>query len=46
VRLTLGGQELYVQARRLLAEEIGLSRGVESSEADDWITDQLSHTAR
>ena len=45
-RLSPSEHQLYLKARRLLADEIGLARGVESSEADDWITNQLSHTAR
>ena len=43
-RLSPSEQQLYLKARQLLADEIGLVRGIQSSEADDWITDQLSHT--
>jgi RNA polymerase-interacting CarD/CdnL/TRCF family regulator len=46
MRLSPSEHQLYLKARRLLADEIGLARGVESSEADDWITSQLLHTAR
>ncbi len=45
MRLSPSEQQLSRQARRLLADEIGLARGVAPSEADDWITSQLSHTA-
>jgi RNA polymerase-interacting CarD/CdnL/TRCF family regulator len=34
-------RELYLQARRLLAAEIGLSRGIDESQADAWIGVQL-----
>ena len=44
VRLSPSEQQLYLKARQLLADEIGLVRGIESSEADDWIADQLSQT--
>jgi RNA polymerase-interacting CarD/CdnL/TRCF family regulator len=46
VRLSPSEQQLYLKARRLLADEIGLARGVEPSDADNWITNQLTHTAR
>jgi RNA polymerase-interacting CarD/CdnL/TRCF family regulator len=44
MRLSPSEQQLYLKARQLLADEIGIVRGIESSEADDWISDQLSHT--
>jgi RNA polymerase-interacting CarD/CdnL/TRCF family regulator len=44
-RLSPSERQLYLKARRLLADEIGLARGVESSEADEWIADQLGQTA-
>jgi RNA polymerase-interacting CarD/CdnL/TRCF family regulator len=34
-------RELYVRARRLLAEEVGAVRGIALSAADDWITEQI-----
>jgi RNA polymerase-interacting CarD/CdnL/TRCF family regulator len=39
--LSLAERQLYVAARKLLAEEIGASRGVDSPSADAWIGDQL-----
>jgi RNA polymerase-interacting CarD/CdnL/TRCF family regulator len=42
-RFSVTERQLYQKARRLLAEEIGTVRGVESSEADLWIDDQLCH---
>jgi CarD family transcriptional regulator len=42
VRLSLSERQLYLQARRLLADEIGASRGVEAAEADAWIDRQLA----
>jgi RNA polymerase-interacting CarD/CdnL/TRCF family regulator len=45
MRLSPSERQLYLKARRRLADEIGLACGVEPSEADDWITNQLSHTA-
>ena len=44
-RLSPSEHQLYLQARQLLASEIGLARGVELSEADDWITEQLARIA-
>ncbi len=41
-RLSLTERQLYVKARQLLADEIGASRGVDPSEADAWIGDQLA----
>jgi RNA polymerase-interacting CarD/CdnL/TRCF family regulator len=34
-------RELYVRARRLLAEEVGAVRGIDLPTADEWITEQL-----
>ena len=34
-------RELYIRARRLLAEEVGAARGIDPLEADDWITAQI-----
>jgi RNA polymerase-interacting CarD/CdnL/TRCF family regulator len=39
--LSLTERQLYVTARKLLADEIGASRGVDSPSADAWIGDQL-----
>jgi RNA polymerase-interacting CarD/CdnL/TRCF family regulator len=36
-------QELYLKARRLLAEEISVSRGIDQLDADEWITEQIEH---
>ena len=41
-RLSLTEQQLYLKARKLLAGEIGASRGVDASAADAWIGDQLA----
>jgi len=41
-RLSLTERQLYLKARRLLADEIGASRGVDPSAADAWIGDQLT----
>ena len=35
---------LYVQARRLLAEEVGAVRGIDLPTADKWITEQIDAT--
>lgn len=40
-RLSLGERELYLRARRLLADEIGHARGIDPAQAEDWITSQL-----
>jgi RNA polymerase-interacting CarD/CdnL/TRCF family regulator len=45
-RLSVSERELYLKARRLLADEIGLVRGVDSSEAEEWIASQLAHAVR
>lgn len=42
-RLSVSERELYLRARRLLADEIGHIRGIESAEAENWIADQLAH---
>jgi RNA polymerase-interacting CarD/CdnL/TRCF family regulator len=42
-RLSVSERELYLKARRLLAEEIGHARGVDTAEAEDWIAAQLDH---
>jgi RNA polymerase-interacting CarD/CdnL/TRCF family regulator len=34
-------RELYLRARRLLAEEVGAVRGIDLPTADDWITEQI-----
>jgi RNA polymerase-interacting CarD/CdnL/TRCF family regulator len=41
-RLSLTERELYLKARKLLADEVGASRGVDASAADAWIGDQLA----
>jgi RNA polymerase-interacting CarD/CdnL/TRCF family regulator len=41
-RLSLTERQLYLKARRLLADEIGASRGVDAPTADAWIGDQLA----
>jgi RNA polymerase-interacting CarD/CdnL/TRCF family regulator len=41
-RLSPTERELYVKARKLLADEIGASRDVDPSAADEWIGDQLA----
>jgi RNA polymerase-interacting CarD/CdnL/TRCF family regulator len=40
--LSLTERQLYLQARKLLAGEIGASRGVDPSAADAWIGDRLA----
>jgi RNA polymerase-interacting CarD/CdnL/TRCF family regulator len=42
IRLSLSERNLYLKARQLLAEEIGLARGIDFTEADDWIGAQLT----
>jgi RNA polymerase-interacting CarD/CdnL/TRCF family regulator len=44
-RLSLSERQLYVTARKLLADEIGASRGVDSQSADEWIGDRLAQIA-
>jgi CarD family transcriptional regulator, regulator of rRNA transcription len=41
-KLSASEQNLYVQARQLLAQEIGLARGLEQVEADAWIEEQVA----
>jgi CarD family transcriptional regulator len=41
-KLSASEQNLYVQARQLLAQEIGSARGLEQIEADAWIDEQLA----
>ena len=45
-RLSVSERELYLKAHRLLADEISLARGIHTSQAEDWIADQLTHAAR
>ena len=40
--LSLTERQLYLKARKLLADEIGASRGVDPPAADAWIGDQLA----
>jgi CarD family transcriptional regulator, regulator of rRNA transcription len=42
-RLSVGEREMYLKARRLLADEIGHARGIDPAQAEDWITSQLEH---
>jgi RNA polymerase-interacting CarD/CdnL/TRCF family regulator len=42
-RLSAYERELYLEARQLLAAELGLSRGVDQAAAEAWIDDQLTH---
>ena len=44
-RLSVGERELYLKARRLLANEIGHARGIDPAQADDWIATQLEHAS-
>jgi CarD family transcriptional regulator len=41
-RLSGSERQLYLNARRLLVDEIGAARGIDADEADAWITDQLA----
>jgi RNA polymerase-interacting CarD/CdnL/TRCF family regulator len=43
-RLSLTERQFYLKARKLLADEIGASRGVDPSAADAWIGDQLARS--
>jgi CarD family transcriptional regulator len=45
-QLSPGERELFVKARQLLSNEIALARGVEPSEANAWIDEQLTRTGR
>jgi CarD family transcriptional regulator len=40
-QLSPSERDLYLQARRLLASEIGLARGLDPDAADAWIEEQL-----
>ena len=42
-RLSTNERELYLKARRFLADEIGHARGIDPAQAEDWITNQLQH---
>jgi len=44
-QLSPGERDLYVQARRLLSEEIHVVRGGEEGDADAWIEAQLGPTS-
>jgi RNA polymerase-interacting CarD/CdnL/TRCF family regulator len=44
-RLSFHERQLYLKARRLLADEIGHARGIDAAQAEDWITDQLAHAS-
>jgi RNA polymerase-interacting CarD/CdnL/TRCF family regulator len=44
-RLSANERELYLKARRLLADEIRHTRGIDTAQADDWIADQLGYAA-
>jgi CarD family transcriptional regulator len=43
--LSVSERGLYLKARRLLADEIGLARGIDAEEAESWIADQLAQAA-
>jgi RNA polymerase-interacting CarD/CdnL/TRCF family regulator len=43
--ISVAERQLYVKARRLLADEIGASRGVDPAEADEWIADRIAANA-
>ena len=40
-RLSLTERQLYLKARKLLADEIGLARGIPADDADGWIVEQI-----
>lgn len=44
-QLSEGERHLFAKARQLLASEIAQVRGVATTDADDWIDQQLEHTA-
>jgi hypothetical protein len=44
-RLSESERRLYMQARELLAREIGSARGLEQVEADAWIEEQVAPTS-
>jgi CarD family transcriptional regulator, regulator of rRNA transcription len=41
-QLSAGEREIFTKARRLLSDEIALSRGIQPDDADVWIDEQLS----
>jgi RNA polymerase-interacting CarD/CdnL/TRCF family regulator len=41
-KLSGSEKELFARARQLLAVEVALARGIDQSEADDWIEQQLT----
>jgi CarD family transcriptional regulator len=43
-RLSNGERRLYVQARQLLAREIGSARGIDEGDADAWIETQIGRS--
>ena len=43
--LSLAERQLYLKARHLLAEEIADARGIDSTDADDWISVQLDQAS-
>jgi RNA polymerase-interacting CarD/CdnL/TRCF family regulator len=43
--LSLAERQLYLKARQLLTDEIADVRGIETADADGWITAQLEHAA-
>lgn len=43
-KLTESERRLYVQARQLLAREIGAARGLEQADADAWLEEQVAST--
>ncbi len=43
-QLSGGEKELFVRARQLLSGEIAQARGLEQTEAEDWIEEQLGRT--
>jgi RNA polymerase-interacting CarD/CdnL/TRCF family regulator len=44
-KLSGSERDVYLRARRLLSEEIGLACGLEPADADAWIEQQLAATA-
>ena len=44
--LSTSERDLYTRARKLLSDEIGLARGLESAAADAWIEEQLAQRPR
>jgi len=44
-QLSPSERDLYIRARRLLSDEIGVAHGLEPAEADAWIEEQLAPTA-